>query len=182
MLFIFLIGMISMTALASTTMLEQKQKTTIQKSLKHFQIVEIVQNEVSFITIDNTSIMERTSISYLIKERIVKQLAIIDDVGWNIIKFNKNITEPLDPKSPEAIEISELIRNFVKQEAKVPYSCETCRSRCHVVGYYHAPDCPSGVGLYHVQCSSGRSYECIYLADGSVDVYPGGSTVTVPRC
>jgi len=84
MLFIFLIGMISMTALASTTMLEQKQKTTIQKSLKHFQIVEIVQNEVSFITIDNTSIMERASISHLIKERIVKQLAIIDDVGWNI--------------------------------------------------------------------------------------------------
>lgn len=92
MLFIFLIGMISMTAMASTPQLEQKQKPTIQKSLEPFSIVENVQIEVAFEPIKVTSIMPGTSLSFVIKERIVNDLAIIDDVGWILEKHQAAIT------------------------------------------------------------------------------------------
>ena len=97
-LLMLLIGMISITAMASTPQLEQKQKTTIHKSLEPFAvIVANVQTDVSFISIETTSIQHNAGFSYVIKERIVEQLAIIDDVGWNL-SMHQFITTPYKEK------------------------------------------------------------------------------------
>lgn len=122
MLFIFLIGMISMTAMASTPQLEQKQKATIQKSLEPFQIVENVQI-VAFETIETTTIkMPGTSLSFVIKERVIQHLAIIDDVGWSIKRHQAAITPYF-----EKMQLKHLpdLRNQIRKTG-IPSAREQC--------------------------------------------------------
>lgn len=82
-LFMLLIGMIGITAMASTPLTEQKQKIEI---VKDFQVHAIVDNVLLFelVSVDADAIYLQSNEAHVL--RIVTEpfntLAIITDVGW----------------------------------------------------------------------------------------------------
>ena len=86
-LFMFLIGMISFTAMASTPLTEQKQKIEI---VKDFQVQAIADNVLSFelVSVDPGAKFLQSNEAHIL--RIVTEpfnnLAIITDVGWHSSK------------------------------------------------------------------------------------------------
>jgi len=90
MFFIFLIGMIGFTSMASTPLMEQKQKTTF---CKDYQVLTIVEN-VQSIAYDVLALNITSNLSVSYKTQLsggnepITSYAIINDVGWQFSKFN----------------------------------------------------------------------------------------------
>jgi hypothetical protein len=77
-LFMFLIGMISFTVMATTATLEQKQKTELVKELCSISM------PVSVVINDNAALFpSNDKLPLELKRQCLTQLAIITDVGWN---------------------------------------------------------------------------------------------------
>ena len=116
LLFIFSICMIGLTSMASTPLMEQKQKTTISKAI----VSPVVANVVTFdvISFDNVEIqMSNTNALIFVKEKQpINLVTTIKDVGWlnrKTVNFNTFYKEI---QNQEIVFIDPLTRN--------------CRSNC----------------------------------------------------
>lgn len=115
MLFIFLIGMISLTSMATTPLTEQKQKMTSENEISHYSIVNNVEmNDYSVITSDNRIVQSETTLLFTNKnfEHFISY-AIIKDVGWNSeIQFVSNTIYQEKLNQKYLLNISENIRKL----------------------------------------------------------------------
>lgn len=94
-MFIFaLIGMISATSLASTTMMEQKQKaTTFQEPITLVDVVQVQAIDFSSFQYEATITPSYTAYTFKSKaSEPSKNFATIDDVGWNSQKQFSQLT------------------------------------------------------------------------------------------
>lgn len=94
-MFIFaLFGMISATTLASTPMLEQKQKTTIfQEPITLVDVVQVQTIDLTSFQIEAVITTNYTAHSFKGKaSEPINSFAIIDDVGWNSQKRFSQLT------------------------------------------------------------------------------------------
>ena len=86
MFFILLIGMISLTSMASTSLTEQKQKTTFCKALVS-PVVESVVNECQIATLFTNIVQLNNKVVQFRNVTVTETfLVIIADVGWKISK------------------------------------------------------------------------------------------------
>ncbi|MBC7750073.1 MAG: hypothetical protein H7Z76_16130 [Methylotenera sp.] len=90
LLSIMLIGMISLTAFATTSKLEQKQKPTI--TLDQTVCIDVVNvGTIDFVVNEINSNMQSEAYAYFILKNEREpgtHLAIITDVGWKVSKQN----------------------------------------------------------------------------------------------
>lgn len=94
-MFIFaLIGMISATSLASTTMMEQKQEATIfQEPITLVDVVQVQTIDLTSFQYDATIKPSFTAYPFETKSfEPTHSFAIIDDVGWNPQKQFSQLT------------------------------------------------------------------------------------------
>jgi hypothetical protein len=87
-LFIFLISMIGFTSMASTPLLEQKQKPTIEKSIAFSDVENVVNFEV--ISFDNSKIEVFIAFETVIEKTFINPENTVNDVGWKISGINYN--------------------------------------------------------------------------------------------
>ena len=91
LLFIFSISMIGLTSMASTPLMEQKQKTTFSKDI----VSPVVANVVTFdvISFDNIEIQMSNIIApcFVKETQLINPVITIKDVGWQSSQRNYNL-------------------------------------------------------------------------------------------
>ncbi len=80
--------MIGFTSMASTPLLEQKQKPTIEKSIAFSDVENVVNFEV--ISFDNSKIEVFIAFETVIEKTFINPENTVNDVGWKISGINYN--------------------------------------------------------------------------------------------
>jgi hypothetical protein len=88
---IMLIGMISLTAFATTSKLEQKPKTTLTPVQSVcIEVVNVATVDFVFYEINSKVLSNKAYFTLKNVDEPCNTLAYLDDVGWNDSRFNYN--------------------------------------------------------------------------------------------
>lgn len=123
MLFILLIGMISLTVTANTTAkLEHKQKTELTKVFPSVDFVSVVsENPIMFVKYDliknYSQTTEKQSKTFTIN---TNYLSIVSDVGWYLKSVNKPINHNISHCWRKGIDINS---NRTKANFRIRDNC-----------------------------------------------------------
>lgn len=80
--------MIGFTSMACTPLLEQKQKTTIEKSTDFYNVENVEKFEL--ISFDNVEFKKFIAFETVIEKTFINPENTIIDVGWKILGINYN--------------------------------------------------------------------------------------------
>ena len=121
LLSIMLIGMISLTAFATTSKLEQKSKPTI--TLSHMVYVDVVNvaqaNDINVVQLNAESI-ENTQFYLKTVDEPLNYVATIDDVGW--INFRNNFNQYFKSKLTET-KLKQIVRIINLTKSRIRSDC-----------------------------------------------------------